>query len=181
MWRRRHSGEKQKHLPCIAQACNGRGTQTSWRSRRHGLTPHCMKVTVQSRVRRGAQPARLVALSTGLAMKRSGWLFLAATLAAGILPATAADFPGGPQIYAPRQAMVIFRWTGFYFGAHAGGGFGRKDETSAPILNATSGPIGSPNPFTGAVVTGGTSNIQPGPAGIDVGGWLAGGQIGANY
>src|SRR5262249_4491917 len=112
------------------------------------------------------------------AMKRSGWFFLAAALAAGTLPATAADFPAGPEIYAPRPAIVIFRWTGFYLGVNVGGGFGPENETSAPILNASSAFSGNQ---AGVLVPAGTSRIEPGPANIDVSGWLAGGQIGLNY
>ena len=68
------------------------------------------------------------------------------------------------MLYAP-PAVVIFTWTGFYFGAHAGGGWGHTDVNGSPY-RATSR---------------GEGVIAPSPVGVDVSGWLAGGQIGANY
>jgi outer membrane immunogenic protein len=85
----------------------------------------------------------------------------AAVLAlASAMPATAADIP--VPAYQPARAVVLFSWTGFYIGAHGGGGWGRKETTSVPYT------------FGGAL-------IAPAPATIDVSGGLAGGQIGANY
>ena len=80
-------------------------------------------------------------------------------LAAALQPAAAADLP---VAYRAPQNYVIFTWTGFYFGAHGGGAWGRKDAAIAPFV------------FGGALV---------GPPGtnIDISGGLAGGQIGANY
>ena len=80
-------------------------------------------------------------------------------LAAALQPAAAADLP---VAYRAPQNYVIFTWTGFYFGAHGGGGWGRKDEAISPFV------------FGGALV---------GPPGtnVDISGGLAGGQIGANY
>jgi opacity protein-like surface antigen len=84
-------------------------------------------------------------------------------LAAALKPAAAADYgPPPPIVYAPAPAIVYFSWTGFYFGAHAGGGFGHKTETGAPY------------PFLADTIT-------PLPASFDVSGWLGGGQIGAQY
>jgi outer membrane immunogenic protein len=87
-------------------------------------------------------------------------------LAAALKPAAAADteVPYGPPpvVYAPAPAVVYFTWTGFYFGAHVGGGWGRKNETGAPY------------PFF-------IDTITPAPVGVDVNGWLGGGQIGAQY
>jgi outer membrane immunogenic protein len=87
-------------------------------------------------------------------------------LAAALQPAAAADtemlYGPPPVLYAPPPAVVIFTWTGFYFGAHGGGGWGRKTET------------GSPYNFAGDTIT-------PAPAAVDANGWLGGGQIGANY
>jgi outer membrane immunogenic protein len=79
-------------------------------------------------------------------------------LAAALQPAAAADLP---VAYRAPQNYVIFTWTGFYFGAHGGGAWGRKDAAIAPFV------------FGGALV---------GPPGtnIDISGGLAGGQIGAN-
>jgi outer membrane immunogenic protein len=80
-------------------------------------------------------------------------------LAAALQPAAAADLP---VAYRAPQSYVIFTWTGFYFGAHGGGGWGQKDTTIAPFA------------FGGALFT------SPGTT-IDISGGLAGGQIGANY
>jgi outer membrane immunogenic protein len=92
---------------------------------------------------------------------------LVMALAAALQPATAADtgVPYGrpPAVYAPPPAVVIFTWTGFYFGAHAGGGWGHTDENGSPFRVAPD------------------ALIAPPPMGVDVSGWLAGGQIGANY
>ncbi len=89
-------------------------------------------------------------------------LFSAGVIAlfAAMRPAAAADIP--VPAYQPQPAIVLFSWTGFYIGAHGGGGWGRKETTTAPYLF-------------------GTALIAPAPATIDVSGWLAGGQIGANY
>ena len=80
-------------------------------------------------------------------------------LAAALQPAAAADLP---VAYRAPQSYVIFTWTGFYFGAHGGGAWGRKDASIAPFL------------FGGALVGSPGTNV-------DVSGGLAGGQIGANY
>src|SRR5258707_1897494 len=54
-------------------------------------------------------------------------------LAAALKPAGAADtdllYGPPPVVYAPAPAVVIFTWTGFYFGAHGGGGSSHKTET----------------------------------------------------
>ncbi|TMK00531.1 MAG: porin family protein [Alphaproteobacteria bacterium] len=65
-------------------------------------------------------------------------------------------------ILASVGAVVIFTWTGFYFGAHGGGGWSHKTET------------GTPFPFFGDTLT-------PAQFSVDASGWLAGGQIGAMY
>jgi outer membrane immunogenic protein len=88
-------------------------------------------------------------------------------LAAALQPAAAADtdvvYGRPPVVYAPPPAVVIFSWTGFYFGAHGGGGWGHTDENGSPFS------LGRP------VI------IRPAPVGVDISGWLAGGQLGANY
>jgi outer membrane immunogenic protein len=58
--------------------------------------------------------------------------------------------------------VVIFTWTGFYFGAHVGGGWAHKTETAFPYN------------FVGDI-------INPAQFSLDASGWLAGGQIGAQY
>jgi outer membrane immunogenic protein len=87
-------------------------------------------------------------------------------LAAALRPAAAAEtgVPYGPPpvVYAPAPAVVIFTWTGFYFGAHVGGGWAHKTET------------GFPYNFVGDI-------INPAQFSLDASGWLAGGQIGAMY
>jgi opacity protein-like surface antigen len=90
-------------------------------------------------------------------------LSIALALAAAIRPASAADLGVDAQIYQPRPLAVIFRWTGVYVGAHAGGGFGKKSESAVPF------PV-----FPGALVF-------DSPMSIGLSGWLAGGQVGANY
>ena len=89
-------------------------------------------------------------------------------LAGALQPAAAADLP---VAYRAPQNYVIFTWTGFYFGAHGGGGWGREDATIAPFL----GPVINPLLFPQAVIN------PPGGTNIDVSGGLAGGQVGANY
>ena len=58
-------------------------------------------------------------------------------LAAALKPAGAADadllYGPPPVVYAPAPAVVIFTWTGFYFGAHGGGGWSHKTETGTPF------------------------------------------------
>jgi outer membrane immunogenic protein len=88
-------------------------------------------------------------------------LTIAVALAAAMVPAAAADFPV-EGIYQARPVVVVFRWTGVYIGAHVGGGRGFVDENPLPFLAQN-------------------STIVPLPTSIGVGGWLAGGQIGANY
>jgi len=87
-------------------------------------------------------------------------------LAAALKPAGAADadllYGPPPVVYAPAPAVVIFTWTGFYFGAHGGGGWSHKTET------------GTPFPFFGDTLT-------PAQFSVDASGWLVGGQIGAMY
>jgi outer membrane immunogenic protein len=80
-------------------------------------------------------------------------------LAAALQPAAAADLP---VAYRAPHSYVSFTWTGFYFGAHGGGGWGRKDETISPFV------------FGGAL-------FGPPGTNVDISGGLAGGQIGANY
>jgi outer membrane immunogenic protein len=89
------------------------------------------------------------------------WFTIAAALAAAMVPAAAADFPV-ENVYQPRPVVVVFRWTGVYIGAHVGGGRGFLDENATPFVFAA-------------------STFSPLPASIGVGGWLAGGQVGANY
>ena len=88
-------------------------------------------------------------------------------LAAALQPAAAADtdvlYGRPPVVYPPQPAVVIFTWTGFYFGTHSGGGWGHNDENGSPYN-------------LGRLII-----ITPAPVGVDVSGWLAGGQIGANY
>jgi outer membrane immunogenic protein len=102
----------------------------------------------------------------------------AMALAAAILPASAADMPV-ENFYQPRPAVVLFRWTGVHVGLHVGGAFGSKDETPVPfglLLSAFPYPCPVvPPPF------GLCGAIAPSPATLSVSGWLAGGQIGADY
>jgi outer membrane immunogenic protein len=86
---------------------------------------------------------------------------IAAVLAAAVLPAAAADLPTGP-LYQARPALLLFRWTGIYVGAHLGAGAAHTAGNSIPFV------------FAG-------SSILHLPTTIDRGGWFVGGQIGANY
>jgi outer membrane immunogenic protein len=82
-----------------------------------------------------------------------------AALTVGLRPAAGADImPYG----GPPPTVIIFTWTGFYFGAHVGGAWGQKEITSLPFTFASA-------TFATAATT------------VDPTGWLAGGQIGANY
>jgi outer membrane immunogenic protein len=98
---------------------------------------------------------------------------IAVALAATMFPAAAADLPIEP-VYQTRPVVVVFRWTGVYIGAHVGGGGGFKNENSVAFPFALS-PVPSP------CLPPGCGTIAPSPASIGVGGWFAGGQIGANY
>src|SRR5262245_59936430 len=80
--------------------------------------------------------------------------------------AAAADVYGPPPVVYPPVTVVIFTWTGFYFGGHVGGGWGSKNET------------GTPYGFFNGILA---DTITPAPTSVDVSGWLGGGQIGANY
>ena len=86
-------------------------------------------------------------------------------VAAALRTAAAADadvYGPPPVVYGPPVTVVLFTWTGFYFGGHVGGAWGHKTES------------GNPYPFV-------FDTITPSPASVDVNGWLGGGQIGANY
>jgi outer membrane immunogenic protein len=80
-------------------------------------------------------------------------------LAAALRPAAAADLQ---PYYGAPPPVIIFSWTGFYFGAHVGGGWASKDFGNQTFA------------FGGVTYT-------PASATVDPTGWLAGGQIGANY
>ncbi|HEY7245723.1 MAG TPA: outer membrane beta-barrel protein [Xanthobacteraceae bacterium] len=102
----------------------------------------------------------------------------AMALAAAILPAAAADMPV-ETYYQPRPAIVVFRWTGVHVGLHAGGGFGTTDETPVPFaLGLSPSPTPCPTTVLIPLTCGG---ISPSPVDVSVSGWLAGGQVGADY
>src|SRR5437660_6281355 len=109
-----------------------------------GILPFCM--TVQ-RSRSEAKMRKLMSKSVGM-------LALVATLG----PAAAADMP----VKAWPLDAAIYDWTGFYIGAHGGGGWGSKDVSAPPF------------PFGGATIT-------PASSTNNISGWLAGGQIGYNF
>jgi outer membrane immunogenic protein len=88
------------------------------------------------------------------------------TLATGAVlagPVVAADLP----VKAPIKpsAPAAYNWTGIYVGVDVGGGWGRKNWTFVDTI---------PPGFGG--IPAGTNE-----GGHDVSGWLAGGQIGANW
>jgi hypothetical protein len=99
--------------------------------------------------------------------------------------ADAAELPL-PEVYQTRPAVVIFRWTGFYAGLHAGGGGGSINEGPLPFTFGNSFLISLLPPiFVGGpslpIFVGGASLVTPLPFDVGVSGWLAGGQVGANY
>jgi outer membrane immunogenic protein len=116
------------------------------------------------------------------------WGVLAAALGLGgiIFPASAAELPVEPIIYQPRPAVLIFRWTGVYIGAHVGGGRGFVDENGQPLsfplepLSTSPPPIPVGQPCPASAVPP-VCSIVPYPTSVGPSGWLAGGQIGANY
>jgi outer membrane immunogenic protein len=82
-----------------------------------------------------------------------------AALTVGLRPAAGADImPYG----GPPPTVIIFSWTGFYFGAHVGGAWAQKEVANGPFA------------FAGVTYTPASPTVEPT-------GWLAGGQIGANY
>src|SRR5438067_798882 len=107
-------------------------------------------------------------------MKKSSLLLTALVLAAAAMPARAADLGVDAQIYS-RPVAVVFRWTGIYIGAHAGGGFGKKEEGRVQFPGFPAGVIGA----VGGPIAGFPVFAQPFNIGLS--GWLAGGQIGANF
>ena len=81
-------------------------------------------------------------------------LGLAAIAAA---PAVAADLgPSAMPVKAPVMAPLVYNWTGFYIGAHVGGGWSSKDLTDCtgglcdPFVAASTDPSG----FLGGVQAG---------------------------
>ncbi len=91
--------------------------------------------------------------------------FLVATAFAAVVftsGAHAADLPR-KYVKAPVPVAAPFNWTGFYVGAHGGGGWGKNDWQD--FVDPT-------NP----------ANATPGPdANYNISGALAGGQIGYNW
>src|SRR5262249_58725388 len=91
-----------------------------------------------------------------LALASVGLLALAATLRTAA--AADADVYGPPPVvYGPRVTVVLFTWTGFYFGGHVGGAWGSKNET------------GNPYPFFNGLLT---DTITPPPASVNDTRWL---------
>jgi len=81
------------------------------------------------------------------------------TMATTLQPAAGADLE---PYYGPAPAAIIFTWTGFYLGAHVGGAWGHKEFGNQTFA------------FGGVTYTPVALNVDPS-------GWLAGGQIGAQY
>src|ERR1043166_758416 len=100
-------------------------------------------------------------------MKR---ILLSATLIGfAAAPAFAADLPRKAPPMAPVAAPV-WNWSGFYIGAHGGGGWGRSDVTHSTIFAAP----GLAFPLDAAAVTTASSpNLRPN-------GWIAGVHAGYN-
>src|SRR5437016_6058572 len=108
------------------------------------LTPSRPRVTVRASHRCGRHGA---ARSVAFGMYPMKKLILAGAAVLALVsatPATAADIP--VPAYQPARAVVLFSWTGFYIGAHGGGGWGRKETTSVPY--AFAGALIAPAPAT---------------------------------
>src|SRR6516165_9611557 len=89
---------------------------------------------------------------------------LAVAAALRTAAAAEADVYGPPPVvYGPPMTVVIFTWTGFYFGGHVGGGWGSKNETGTPygFFNGILADAITPAPTTvdvsGANLTGSSS------------------------
>jgi outer membrane immunogenic protein len=112
--------------------------------------------------------------------------FLATVLMGGM--SSAADLPVNalyrPVPFIPQQAV---EWTGFYFGANAGYGWGQQASNIVFTGNSSSGLT---NPITGVSFFGTPVLLGPGPTELSgtrvngsggVSGGIAGGQIGFNW
>jgi outer membrane immunogenic protein len=116
--------------------------------------------------------------------KRISIAFFATVVMTG--GALAADLP----VYAPRPPFIpqqAVEWTGFYFGANAGYGWGQQ---ASNIVFSGSSASGLTNPLTGVSFFGSPVLLGPGPTELSgtrvngsagVSGGIAGGQIGFNW
>ncbi|MBK3663870.1 porin family protein [Bradyrhizobium diazoefficiens] len=103
----------------------------------------------------------------GDAMRETIAILLGATALSLAGPAFAADMPAKAPVYAPS-----YNWTGFYFGANAGYGFGHAPTSVVP--NATeAGFLADPLCVS--------SNCAPAPAASHLNGFVGGGQMGYNF
>jgi outer membrane immunogenic protein len=127
--------------------------------------------------------------SRGVAVKyRIALAFFATSCLAGV--AVAADLPiGGPLYRGPFVARQPVEWTGIYFGANAGYGWGQHASNIIFTGSGTNGltnPIPGPFPnfFTGVfpTIAGPTELSGTRVTGsADLNGAIAGGQIGFNW
>ena len=93
----------------------------------------------------------------------------AATAMAFPLAAQAADIPA-PVVKAPPPVVLVSSWTGFYFGAHAGGAWGSHTYSG--------GPAGDWVAFGPPLVPFLAANETPK---LKSSGFVGGGQLGYNY
>src|SRR5436305_7909124 len=100
-------------------------------------------------------------------MKR--FLFSAALIGLGAVPAFAADLPAKAPIAAPVVASA-WSWTGFYIGAHGGGVWARDEITHSAVI----APAGQAFPIDAAALTTASSPL------LNVNGWIAGVHAGYN-
>ena len=102
-------------------------------------------------------------------MKMKRILLGAAGLAALAAPAFAADIPARPYTKAPAYTApaVVYNWTGFYIGGHAGYGFMKSTDA-----------ISGANAAGTSLLTGG--NIATSVP-LDSRGFIGGGQLGYNW
>ena len=114
----------------------------------------------------------VVYASNVIEMKR---LLLASIALATCAQANAADLPARMPVKARPVAAPIplFSWTGCYFGAHVGGGWGRKTFSDPADPNVPGSSSGQATFFVGW--------LDPGSLDVDPSGFLGGGQVGCDY
>ncbi len=83
-------------------------------------------------------------------MRRFTLALAAATVALGVTAASAADLGQRPVYKAQPAPIVIYNWSGFYIGGHAGYGWGREKITdNITGLTNNTDPSGIPRRCTG--------------------------------
>src|SRR5262245_36782610 len=96
---------------------------------------------------------------------RRDYLFgigLLASVAGGAGTALAADMPvrPAPPVVAPATCCAVPEWTGFYVGAHAGGGWGRTSFEPSESISLLGVLLTSVPPGTNSSPNGGVFGFQ---------------------